>query len=134
MNIEKNIDRQRKRLQYQHDHREERRVYNIKWRKENSEKWSALSIAQTKKTQERYPERSKARSLVSNALYRGKLQKGDCAYPNGKCNGRIEAHHWDYAKPLEVVWFCKKHHMIADKIKLLINKYNNAIHAQHVAS
>jgi len=58
----------------------------------------------------------RARSAVSNALVSGRINRGGCEYPDGKCSGRIEAHHSNYSKPLDVIWFCKKHHVLADKI------------------
>ena len=35
-----------------------------------------------------------------------------------KCGaeGRIEAHHADYNKPLEVVWLCRIHHVEAHRV------------------
>jgi hypothetical protein len=51
----------------------------------------------------------------------------NCEYISGICNGRIEAHHWDYTKALIVTWFCKKHHMLADNVKRLIDKKLNLI-------
>ena len=30
--------------------------------------------------------------------------------------GRIEAHHPDYSKPLEVVWLCRIHHVEAHRV------------------
>jgi len=51
------------------------------------------------------PERNRARTAVLKA----KLKKQPCEYPNcGKL--KTEAHHFDYSKPLEVNWLCKKHH------------------------
>lgn len=56
------------------------------------------------------PEKRAAQVAVSNALRRGKLVKGPCAHGPDGCKGRIEAHHADYTKPLEVTWLCSHHH------------------------
>lgn len=56
---------------------------------------------------EREPEKYKARHAVSNAIRDGKLKKQPCAI----CGElKVQAHHEDYSKPLEVVWLCNKHH------------------------
>ena len=64
----------------------------------------------TKKVQayrQRYPERYKAHSIVTNAIYAGILKKQPCKV----CGDAIvEAHHKDYSKPLEVEWLCNLHH------------------------
>jgi hypothetical protein len=62
-------------------------------------------------------EKTQAYALVSRAIRTGELVRGECAYPNGNCSGRIEGHHWDYKNPLEVVWFCSKHHCLITKIQ-----------------
>ena len=58
----------------------------------------------------KYPERVKARALVSRALKSGALAKWPvCAIPS--CSeAKVEAHHPDYSRPLNVVWLCDKHH------------------------
>ena len=53
----------------------------------------------------RCPEKYQARTLVGNAVRDGRLIRPD------KCeccarDYRIQAHHDDYSKPLEVVWLC----------------------------
>lgn len=49
------------------------------------------------------------RSIVSVYVKRGKLVRPDhCAWCNAK--GKIEAHHEDYSKPLEVIWLCRPCH------------------------
>lgn len=61
---------------------------------------------------QKYPERVKAHELVTTAVKRGKLQRTPCA----QCGAtKTEAHHEDYTKPLEVMWFCREHHREADK-------------------
>jgi hypothetical protein len=50
-----------------------------------------------------------ARQAVRTALRTGGLNKGPCEI-GGDCSGRIEAHHDDYSKPLEVRWLCRRHH------------------------
>lgn len=50
-----------------------------------------------------------ARRRVRDALAKGLLARGECT-ADGEHRGRIEAHHDDYSKPLDVRWLCKKHH------------------------
>lgn len=56
----------------------------------------------------RNPERYKARVAVGNAVRDGRLKKGPCEVCGGR--RRIQAHHDDYSKPLDVRWLCFKHH------------------------
>lgn len=61
----------------------------------------------------RHPSKQKARSVVMIALRNGTLTKPEkCEARWGlvECWGRIEAHHKDYSKPLEVKWLCMGHH------------------------
>lgn len=55
------------------------------------------------------PEIIYAYSAVQNALKHGRLKKGKCEIGKN-CKGRIEAHHDDYFKPLDVRWLCRRHH------------------------
>ena len=56
---------------------------------------------------EKYPGKYKARMKLSNAIRNGKLIK----YPCWCGEEKVEAHHKDYRKPLDVQWLCRKHHM-----------------------
>jgi len=51
-----------------------------------------------------------ARVAVSHAVARGKLVHGPCESEGPACSGRIEGHHDDYSKPLDVRWLCRRHH------------------------
>lgn len=57
---------------------------------------------------EAHPERRAAHVAVNNAVRAGKLAKTPCAFCGAE--GRLEAHHHDYAKPLDVTWLCKPCH------------------------
>lgn len=67
----------------------------------------AARIRARRKYNERNPVKRDARNKVAYALKRGKLQPQPCE----KCGeGKAQAHHDDYAKPLVVRWLCTTHH------------------------
>lgn len=61
---------------------------------------------------QRHPKKVRAREAVFSALRSGKLHKPnhceDCKKRFSK--NKIEGHHEDYDKPLEVIWLCRKCH------------------------
>ena len=65
---------------------------------------------QRKKDEKRkkaFPEKVKAYRAVKEALKIGRLFKKSC--PCGET--KVEGHHEDYSKPLEVDWLCRKCHL-----------------------
>jgi len=73
---------------YYEKNREKVREYNRKWRREHR--------LQTR-----------AHCAVYRALLRGDIEKKPCEV----CGEvKVEAHHEDYNKPLDVKWLCNKHH------------------------
>ena len=61
--------------------------------------------------------KANARSYLNTYVNRGLINKEPCS----KCNNPIaEAHHEDYNKPLEVIWFCRECHL--EYHKLFIDK------------
>lgn len=64
------------------------------------------------KYRKNHPQRVMARSIVYRELRAKRIKKAPCFF----CGSvKVEAHHNDYAKPLEVVWCCKMHHRNLDK-------------------
>lgn len=69
-----------------------------------------------------HPEQDRAQAAVQNALAAGKLiRPGACegcgrniarAFVNRRY--RLQSHHDDYSKPLQVRWLCRRCHCIAD--------------------
>lgn len=55
----------------------------------------------------RNPAKSRARAITGNAIRDGQLIRQPCEV----CGERVtDAHHDDYAKPLDVRWLCRTHH------------------------
>ena len=78
-----------------------------KWATDNPEKLYAKYLRHIKK----HPLKKKARDAVRYALITGKLIKQPCHCGEKK----VEAHHEDYSKPLDVTWLCFKHHRELDQ-------------------
>ena len=58
----------------------------------------------------KWPEQARAKRLVQTAVKRGKIVKPEVC---GRCGQRfpkerLQAHNSEYAKPLEVSWYCGK--------------------------
>lgn len=112
-------------------HKEHRREYNIKWRSENPDKVREYKRRDYEKHGERRretmldyerknPEKVRERNnrwrdktgdamnKVRQAIKVGKLIPAPCEWCGAE---KVEAHHCDYNKPLDVMWLCKKCHV-----------------------
>ena len=61
-----------------------------------------------KEYRKRFPNKYRAHNLTNNAIRDSRLFKQPCEV----CGSfeRVDAHHDDYAKPLNVRWLCSAHH------------------------
>lgn len=78
----------------------------------------------SQKYNELNPIKAKAHTIISNAIRDGRINKPESCSICGKSDSRIEAHHSDYNKPLDVIWVCKSCHW---DIHRLLNKMERAI-------
>jgi hypothetical protein len=68
----------------------------------------ASALAQSAKHAQRNPEKARARSALQWAVHTGRITKGPCEVCGTTI--KVEAHHEDYSKPLDVRWLCFYHH------------------------
>lgn len=90
---------------YHEKNREKIKEYNKKYIQENREKIRDLA--------KRHPEKVKAREMLHTQVKLGKIIPYEfCQICNEKT--KLQGHHTDYSKPLEVIWLCipchKKQH------------------------
>lgn len=57
------------------------------------------------------PDKRIAHNALNNAVRRGKVQKPDTCQSCGAKPWRIEGHHTDYSRPLDVMWLCRDCHV-----------------------
>ena len=62
-----------------------------------------------KKKQHITPLQARAYGIVRNAIKSGKLSRLPCKICGNK---RSQAHHFDYKKPLDVIFLCPRHHVL----------------------
>lgn len=79
-----------------------------------SDKYKKFNRERVRKYYKRNPLKYKARYTVRNAIVSGKIIKPKICSVCGS-NSKIEAHHNDYRKPLEIIWLCKICHIKEDQ-------------------
>ena len=90
-------------------------AYHKEWR--STPQGGAKFAAKSRESKQRYPERERARNALSYAIRLGRVERGDCYAACPECAGKIEAHHDDYSRPLDVVWTCRAHHRPLDRAR-----------------
>lgn len=77
------------------------------------------SLEHTRKWKTENKEKDKAQHLLAYKIKRGEIKKQPCEV----CGElKVDGHHEDYTKPLEVIWLCRQHHKDHHrKLKLLTN-------------
>ncbi len=85
--------------------RPERSAYEALRAKDPTRKAKVLEYQKERRARE--PQKNAARVAVGNALRDGRLVRKPCEACGSE---KSQAHHDDYSKPLDVRWFCFKHH------------------------
>lgn len=85
-----------------------------------------------KKYRQKNPEKKKAHNIIVNAISNKKIIKPKICSICEKTDCMIEGHHYDYNKPLEVIWCCSQCHCNIHKNNYLLTiknkgKYENRI-------
>lgn len=120
--IRKNNERYRKR------NRERILIKNLEWKAKNYSHRVAVNKIWMQNNKDKvkgymknwinkHKDRRNAQNIVNNYLKKNPDFKPKKCLVCGKTGIRIEAHHTDYNKPLEVVWCCKSCHAKLDKIR-----------------
>ena len=90
---------------YVAEHKTEKAVYDKQYYKGHK----ADYIVRNKKWREEHPKEYKAHADMNTAIVAGRLVK-PAVCSNCNRGGKIEGHHEDYDKPLEIVWLCIRCH------------------------
>lgn len=59
------------------------------------------------------PEATKARAMIAKLISDGLIKRLDCQVCGKE---KTDGHHPDYEKPLEVIWLCRSHHWLIERI------------------
>ena len=109
------------RREYYSDNREASLLYSKRYTEENPDvrqRWKSDNMGKlavdARQYREDNPEKIKAHSILNRAVKSGKVIRPNyCEDCFG--DGKIEGHHEDYSKPLEVRWLCKRCHVSINK-------------------
>ena len=93
--------------EYQKNYIEKLKIKNPEKFKEYQKKRSKYMMEYQNKPEQRF--KFLARQMLNHALRTRKITQQPCQIK--QCPTVVtEAHHNDYTRPLDVTWFCRKHH------------------------
>ncbi len=74
---------------------------------------------------------ARVHSLVNHAIRGGKLTRQPCqaCIAFGYGEKKADAHHFDYDKPFEITWLCRRHHKLAHRGIDLVEKFGDVLAA-----
>ena len=81
----------------------------IDWKTANKEAVAKSQQKSGKKKRMKWPEKEKAKHAVNYAIKMSKITKPDYC-ENCFAKGRVEGHHEEYSKLLDVKWLCRRCH------------------------
>lgn len=87
----------------------ERRIKEIQAIKKNAQRYKKYK-EQKKEWAKRNKNKRNAHNKIKRALQKGVILKPDKCQICGKTNCNIQGHHYDYTKPLNVLWVCCECH------------------------
>jgi hypothetical protein len=90
---------------YNQKHREKIKAYQVEWWQ--TEKAKKACILSHQKYIAKNRDKVNARARLHYALKKGYVKRQPCEV----CGKKAEAHHPDYARPLDVNWLCRAHHV-----------------------
>lgn len=73
------------------------------------------------------PSKTNARKVIEAALMAGRIKKPDRCQGCGRSTSetQIGAHHYDYEKPLDVIWLCAACHRPIDHVRAYVEDGNS---------
>lgn len=88
---------------------EKQKEYKARLRRENPEKYAEIFHGIRKRYRQKYRDKTNAENQLDYAILHNKIIRPDeCSVCHKKCIPH--GHHFDYTKPLEVIWVCPACH------------------------
>lgn len=115
--------KKRRKLKKEHD-------ATVRQKYRSTEEYKELHRKASKLYRQKNMAKSKCRDKLNSAIRWGRMTRGVCSVCGlSKDETRIEAHHEDYTKPLDVIWFCTKHHREYELAEKTTNRAGTSYHA-----
>lgn len=101
-----------KRLEYYREYDRQRmdQPERVEARRNYRERNKASYLERSKTWQQANREKRAAHIMVGNAVRAGKILKPSACQRCGEASVKLDGHHEDYAKPLDVTWLCEPCH------------------------
>lgn len=98
------------------ENRKKRKEYYDAYDRKRSKRPDRIASIQ----RSREPHKALATKQVYQAVKQGKLRREPCVFCGAT---EVEAHHHDYAKPLDVMWLCRRHHAALHRAEVAESKF-----------